>query len=132
MHARYVGRHGEAGVGRKRVDEAFEHRAVAVGRFDEELRLGAAALRLKLPDRLHALVRMHRQVAEKAKALAVESACHEGHEDRRGADPGHDAKALFLSAGDDLSARVSDAGTARLAHDRSVLPARTGASHRSI
>lgn len=44
------------------------------------------------------------------------------HEDRRGADPGHDAKALFLSAGDDLSARVSDAGTARLAHDRSVLP----------
>ena len=126
MLARHVCRDGDAGVGGERGDEALEHRAVSVRRLDEELGLGAAALGLEVLEGRSALVRMHGQVAEEAEALAVESARHERHENRRGADPRHDAQAKLLGPCNDLCARIRNAGTARLADDRGILAREDG------
>ena len=76
---RQIRRHADEGAGLAASDEGFQHRAVAVGRFDQQLRLFfAPRARFQLSDPLAALGGIRRQVAVEGEALAVQAARHDG------------------------------------------------------
>ena len=123
---RHVLRDAKPRVGAKNFEEALQHRTVAVGRFDEENRFAPGGFALEREKRFSALRVGDGEVAREAEVLSVKPARHERQKKRRRSHERHHAAAFGLHARDDLGARVGDAGTARFAHDRHVVPLAKG------
>ena len=99
-----------------------QHRLVAVGRLDEQLRLPVARRGgLQPPQGVAARLRLHRQVAVKRKALAVHARGHQGQQQRRGPDQRHDGDAVAVRGRDQQRTRIGDPGTARVGEEAQVV-----------
>lgn len=94
------------------------HFFIAVRCFDEKLRLVFLIYaRLKLLEFLRPLRRFYRKVSVERKALPVESAAHDGHNDRRRPDERNDAEILLLRDCDDRSAGIGNCRASRFGND---------------
>ncbi|EEF27495.1 conserved hypothetical protein [Ricinus communis] len=82
-----VGRHAHQRARRAGCHQRVQHGGVAVGRFDEQLRLLFLARALfQVLDALGALGGVGRQVAVEGEALPVQAARHDGQQQRRWPD----------------------------------------------
>ena len=99
----------KARIGLQVLKQARQHGGVAVGGFDEHLRLSLARRnllpRFELP---RALGGVDWRIAVKGEALPVQAAGHQPEQDRRGADPGANGRPPGVGDRDRTRAGIGD------------------------
>ena len=114
---------GQARVGLQALQQALQQRRVAVGGFDEYLRLAAAQGQgFELANALRSGAAFLWQVAHKGKLLPIEPAGGQRQHQRHRPHQGRHGQAQLVRGTQHRGPRVGNAGHAGLAHQPDVVP----------
>lgn len=118
-----AGGYAEACLRTEGREERLEHLLIAVGCFDEELRLAfRPGSCLEDFQALGSVGRLYGQVAVEGEALSVESACHHSHNHAAWPYERHNPQAFPLGDADDVCPWVGNSWAACLANDAYWFP----------